>query len=269
MSVCVVADYPLPSKHFIGGTSVGAIICCDTKITAPGRSFSILAAKRRAVSENVMVCYTSSNFFVTTAALNYSTNRRVCLKRLGGNLRAHHERWGGLTELLAVVWHKDQLSPQILELMPDRYEPVPRKGVVGIGDAGALLKFRELLSAHLESRTEIPQTPEAIEGLSKSIGRPISHDYGRGLLRGATEVACAMSDAIKEAGGPTVGLPLVVNIILPKLGVQNVEIPVMSLATSVWDSITPGSRPVVLPVNKPDRSPAWHGRRSAVQLLSW
>ncbi len=86
-------------------------------------------------------------------------------------MRAHHEKWGGLTELLAVVWHRDKQSPQILELMPDTYEPRPRHGVIGIGDDAVLRRFKELLSEDLDSRI-LQMTPEVLDGLSKSVGHP-------------------------------------------------------------------------------------------------
>ncbi len=253
----------------VGGTSVGAIICCDTKVTAGGKTISVLAAKRRPVSQNVMVCYTSDNFFVTTTALNYSVNRRVCLKRLGDNLRFHHRRWGGLTELLGVVWHRDRLSPQILEVMPDAYEPRPRSGIVGIGDRAVLERFRELLTGHLESSTQISHTPESIAGLSKAVGSQLNPDWSSALLNGATVLAAALRDSINQVGGPTVGLPLVVNIILPKSGVQSVQVVMISTSGGEIGWATEGDRLVTLPSNPPTRTRQWVGNRSALQLLSW
>ena len=117
MSVCIVAEYPFPTGRIAGGAAVGAIICTDTKVTTletiPRAS---LAAKQRPVSDNIVVCYTSGYLQVTTAALNDSVGRRVSLRRLGRNLRAQHEKWGGYTELIAVIWHRDRPSPQISNL---------------------------------------------------------------------------------------------------------------------------------------------------------
>jgi hypothetical protein len=77
MSVCIVAEFPFPTTRMIGGTAVGVIICTDTRLTTiGGRPLAVLAAKQRPVSENIMTCCTSSNFTVTTAALNHSSNRR-------------------------------------------------------------------------------------------------------------------------------------------------------------------------------------------------
>jgi hypothetical protein len=220
VSVCVVAEYPFPSDKIVGGTPYGVVVCTDTKITRPGRAIKLLAAKQRPVSENILVCYTSSNFPVTTTALNVSTERRACLKRLGRNLHAHHGKWGGLTELLAVVWHRDKVSPTVLELMPTKYEPRVRNGIVGIGDRDVLARFRELLDSHFESdKAEIPMTLEALEGLSKAMGGPLNFNFTQAVLNGATPIAAALDQAVTDVQSPYCGTPIVVHFVIPKTGV--------------------------------------------------
>ena len=182
MSVCIVAEYPLPSK-MVGGRPVGVIVCTDTKgLSAAGRPLAVLLGKQRPVSQNIMVCYTSSNFSVTSTALNYSSDRRISLRRLGRNLQSHHGRWGGLTELLAVVWHRDREAPQVLELMPDAYEPTPRHGIIGIGDTNVLDRFQELLGNHIQSQNPIPWTAEGLENFERSTGHKIPHDFSQDVL---------------------------------------------------------------------------------------
>jgi hypothetical protein len=272
MSVCIVAEYPFPTTLQIGGTAVGAIVCTDTRLTTPeGKSFKLLAAKQRPVSENILVCSTSSHFAVTTAALNYSSNRKVSLRRLGANMRAHHEKWGGFTELLAVVWHRDKESPQVLELMPESYEPRLRRGIIGIGDSAVLQRFREVLRERM-SRNPLQMTPEAKEGLSRSIARmggTFIHDFGPELLSGAGEIAGFLENAIVEVGGPTVGPPLVVDIVMPKLGCRRVQIPSFNIFTMEARSLTARTQLALPSTKRLAKIARWNGDRTATQLLSW
>jgi hypothetical protein len=124
----------------------------DTRLsTSFGRPVTKLWRKQRPISENIMVCYTSMNYSATVDALNNSMSRRVSLKTLGQNIRHHHAKWGGFTELLAIVWHQDREAPQILELMPDAYKPKPRTGIIGIGHDD-VLKRVEAMIQRLHSR---------------------------------------------------------------------------------------------------------------------
>ena len=118
VSVCVVAQFPWSAIRSVTETEPpGAIICSDTRITADGQKIiPWFCSKLEPIGKNLAVCYTSSNAAATILALK-TVGQYSNVKRVGNSLRDAHERYGGITELIAVVSRRDQ-APQLLELMP-------------------------------------------------------------------------------------------------------------------------------------------------------
>jgi hypothetical protein len=197
MSVSIVAEYPWNAIRDLAAPDPPAVIvCCDTRVIGPSRGpLPHFAAKFRRVGRGIFVTYTSSNLFATTKALD-EVSKRADARQIGEKLRQLHRKFGGATELLAVAWGAGaELQP--LEVMPPDYLPRPVTGIVGIGDRGVLSHFRSNFverPPHL-----VPVTPQIAKGISKAVGREIKPWSGT--------VFAEFSNAVKDAGGPTVGLP--------------------------------------------------------------
>jgi hypothetical protein len=176
MTVCVVAEFPwLAVKSLAGSQPPAAIVCTDTRVVLKGKEIAVRAdnnepywiGKQRTFGDNLIVCYTSANIDVTTAALD-RIKSGADVKSLGRSLFRFHRQYGGFTELLTVVWPHDADKPQILEVMPPLYEPRPRSGIVGIGNPQVLERFTSELDETPSSLVwPIPTEAEVIELLER------------------------------------------------------------------------------------------------------
>ena len=267
MSVCIVAQFPW---HAILGVTEaeppGAIVCSDTGISSAGQQASpFLCSKQEPIGKNIVVCYTSSNAAATILGLKKVRNHWN-VKRIGESLRDVHRKKGGTAEVIAVVSRKGQ-APQILELMPPRYIPHPRRGVVGIGDRAVLDWFRgnfvEDPTPELEAQ-RLP--PEAVEGLAHFMGHPVEFPpITYPLEQAALSLTAAFTEGIRISGGPTVSLPVQV------MTISGGEPRALGVTTTAdlenWEDVTADRADVriprpVPPVMQPDDT-----KRSAVQLF--
>jgi hypothetical protein len=164
MSVSIAAEYPWNAIRDLAAPDPRAVIVyCDTRVVGRNRRpLPHFAAKFRRVGGSIFVTYTSSHFFATTKALNEVTNRADA-RQIGDKLKQYHGKFGGATELLAVVWG-DGVKLQPLGVMPPDYLPRPVSGIVGIGDRGVLSHFRPNFVERPPNR--IPVTPEMLKGLA-------------------------------------------------------------------------------------------------------
>jgi len=81
------------------------IMCSDTLVVAGQQQhpLDILLAKQYDLSQNLVVCYASSNVDATVRAVVRCAGTSN-VRRLGEVLRESHERYFGVTEMLACVW---------------------------------------------------------------------------------------------------------------------------------------------------------------------
>lgn len=203
-------------------------------------------SKQRLVAPNILVCYTTSHGSATTAALQWSWGKRS-VRRIGEALKASHQHYGGLTQLIAVVWRLKSL-PQVLELTPPEYRPQPRTGIIGIGDPGPLQWFRENFQ---EDPRPILQrstaTPEMVDAISKHIGQRVDFPGPTFTIDDAAlNVAGALTIGIEQKGGPTVGLPLQV-MVVHKGAVRQVPVVVLTENAKNVTMATIDHRQVKLP----------------------
>jgi hypothetical protein len=122
----------------------------------------------------------------------------------------------------------------------------------------------------INDRIPVSDSALALANLSRSAGFPVKHNFARDVLSAAGPIAAFLETAIAEVGGPTVGPPLLVDIVVPEFGVKRVEIPAINMTTHEVRFVT-ARKPVGLPPTK-GRLPkvaTWKGNRTATQLLSW
>jgi hypothetical protein len=210
MSVCVVAEYPWRAIKQLVGTNgpPSVIMCSDTRLCVGPAHLAVPLSKQYGFSRNLAVCYTSSNVEITTRALDECAGTSN-VKRLGASLRDLHADYGGVTQLIAVVWTTGH--PRILEVMPPSYVPKPRSGIVGIGSLAVLRRFRELFLEDPSSYCPLEVTPEMLSGLSKALGYPVTlDDFGSRfpIEQAMVNIATALSEAIESVNDRTVALPL-------------------------------------------------------------
>jgi len=265
MSVCVVAEYPwsaaLPQAQ---QEPPGVIICSDTRVTAGGgQLLPWMCSKQEPVAKNILVCYTTSSNAAATIRALKDTPTPWSLAAIGESLRNTHGRYGGTAELVAAVWRNAR--HQILELMPPDFRPLLRRGIVGIGDRQVLEWFRENFVDVPPPDAAAGFSPQALESLSRMIGRPVELPPPRFPIgQAALSVAAAFVEGIRVAGGSTVGLPVQV------MTVQSGEIRAWGVTATVdqtqWESVTIDRDHVRVPKAKPPACPQDRDRRTAVQL---
>lgn len=205
MTSCIVAQYPWSAiSPIIGSEPPGAIVCTDTRITKRGgiREKGDYAKQGR-LTRNMHACYTSSNVSATNLVLTRVRNNWT-VADVGRALKTAHEEYGGLTELIVVVCRRNE-APQILELMPPVYMPVPRTGVIGIGDPKVRQSFRKYFIK--EGRANyVPPSPELLARITQQFGQIKLVSYR--IHDAAINVAQAVAEAIKIEQPSTVGLPI-------------------------------------------------------------
>jgi hypothetical protein len=208
MSVCVVATYPWQSiSHFRGLGTPGAMVCSDTRLSSNKGPIKFLQSKQRLNAPDLLVCFTSSHLAATTEALKRSWGMRN-VKKVGQALKDEHRKWGGCTEMLALVW-KGRSKPQLFELMPYKYHPTQRRGIVGIGDNAVLEWMREHFPTDDPSDSAPALSPAAIGSLSATVGHPVTFPPPSfSIDEAALRVAMVFSEGITQAGGDTVALPV-------------------------------------------------------------
>jgi len=222
-----------------------------------------LFSKQRLLAPNILVCYTTNNGAATTLALNSNWGARN-LKRIGAALRETHERYGGLTELIAVVWRK-RIPPQILELMPPHYVPRSRTGVIGIGDPAVLEWFR----LNFRAAPDPPYVPstEELESLSRAVGSPVTYSVPPYTIdEAALNVGAALSEGIRQAGGITVGLPIQV-MTVARGAVRTIPI-TSTTDLKTWEDLTVDPSGVRVPAPNPPVVAKDPRPRSASQLVT-
>lgn len=208
MSVCVVAQFPWSTiRSVTTNEPPGVIVCSDTRIVAGKKVIPWLCSKQEPIGKNILVCYTSSNAAATSFGLK-RVRHDSNVKRIGISLKQAHERYGGITEAIAVVWRRHQ-TPQILELMPPRYIPRPRQGIIGIGDREVLHWFCDNFVADPPEDLVTPPPPALLEAIAQAMGHPFVLPPARfPIKQAALQVAAAFTEGIRLAGGPTVSLPV-------------------------------------------------------------
>lgn len=211
MSVCVAAEYPwFNIRHLRGLELPGVAVLSDTRVTSSrGTIHPWVAAKQKPLKRSIFVCYTSSNVAVTLHALRQALSRRD-VKAIGRSLREAHERYGGVAELLTVVWTR-KLPPQLLELMPPDYAPRRRRGIVGIGDRAVLAWLQENFPDPSLRVAESQDLMEALREASAGKIEVVKPHYG--IEQAAVSIVAAFSEAIRLAGGQSVGLPVQLAVI--------------------------------------------------------
>lgn len=227
-------------------------------------------SKQRVFSDNLIICYTSVNLFVTTRALDRAENAsaKPSVKRIGEYLKQEHEQYGGLTELVAVVWRANSPVPQMLELMHPDYMPKPRQGIVGIGDRLVLERFKELFQNPPPSALQLVESaefakkhPKLFENLPPGAMRIDSLEK-----QTVAEIGAALTQAVEEASSDSVGYPLEINW-LSKQGLVPINISIRRNDTETWERVSADPKDLSLPSNPPQYSEREKGRGSAVQLI--
>ena len=262
MSVCLVAEYPWPQiRHLRGLEEPGVVVLSDTRLSSPdGRPWTPwVVAKQGAVERNIFVCYTSSHVGVTIRALSATVSRRD-VKRVGAALRELHQRHGGATELLVVVWRRRQ-RPQVLEVMPPGYAPRKRTGVVGIGDRAVLEWIRENLPDVAETERQ-QKFVESFRGRMPGIQVP---EPRYGIDQAAMQLVAAMYEGITQAGGSTVGLP--VQLALVHRGEVRVENVAMTADLTTWEEVAILPHQLKMPKLQLVRMAEDNAKRTAVQIF--
>jgi len=205
MSVCVAAQFPwFNITHLPGLDMPGVVVCSDTRVVRGlGKVLPFFASKQNLLSRNIFVCYTSTNVYATFQALGNSFGTKN-VKAIAASLREAHSKWGGYTELLAIVWTR-KFPPQILELMPPGYGPKPRSGIVGIGDREVLTWMRDNFP---KPNVEAPISADALEKAREFFGEFTLPEPSFSIDEGGLQVVAAFSEAISQVGSPTVALPI-------------------------------------------------------------
>jgi hypothetical protein len=187
----------------------------------------------------------------------------LTISRIGVALKETHNRYGGITELLAVAWRK-QRPPQLLELMPPQYSPRPRTGVVGIGDPAVLDWFR--LNFRATPDPPYALSPEDLEALSRAVGKPVTYDPPPYTIdEAALNVGAALSEGIGQAGGVTVGLPI--QIMTVTLGTVRTFGITSTTDVQTWEDITVDRATLRVPSADPPVVAKDPSSRSAAQLV--
>lgn len=259
----MVAQYPWASiERQAAKEPPGAIVCTDTRVTQGSKALPWLFCKQRLFAPNILVCYTSSNAPATTLALHKSWGARK-VRAIGQCLKEVHDKYGGITEPIAVVWRKRQ-PPQILELMPPSYHPTPRFGIVGIGDQGVLQWFKGNFRA-------APDPPPALshedwQALARAVGGPITYEQRSYTIEeAALNVGAALAEGISQAGGPTVALPI--QVMTVSRGVVTAHQLTATTDLQNWESITVDPDVLKVSAIKPPVTGQDRRSRSAIQLL--
>lgn len=265
MTACIACEFPWAAISTVSKSEQpGVIICTDTRVTK-GKDIVVPGAwaKQEQVARNIVVCYTSSNLAATATALA-SVVRTKSVRTIGIALKNVHKRKGGFTELLAVVWRGDGV-PKVLELMPPEYEPRPRRGVLGIGDADILQSFREQFFEQPRPDLLHPMTDEARASLSQAIGRPVPPP--RYTVNDAvTTVASAFVEAIRLCRKPTVEIPVQISritdgrVTLSKLAVS-------ADAGETWTQVSAGPHEATPYPPGPAVTRPYLARLTALQLF--
>lgn len=239
----------------------GVIVCTDTRVTTPALNrVQGDYAKQGRLAKNVHVCYTSSNLGATNIALT-QVKDSWSIADIGEALKTAHEQYGGFTELVAVVC-RGKKAPQILELMPPQYRPVPRKGVIGIGDLEVRRSFPKNFIE--EGRANfVPPSPEELERAARHLGRPVDLRYR--IHDAALNVAQALAEAIRISRPLTVSLPIQLTTI------SNREVKWYAIASSpdskTWKIISARPQDVRIPRFRPAKIDPDNKRRTAEQLF--
>jgi hypothetical protein len=188
------------------------------------------------------------------------------VKRVGQALKEQHDAFGGFTELLAVV-SPGTAAPQVLELMPQDYKPTPRAGIIGIGDGAVLNWITENFPTDPPHDAASALSPEAIASLMRVVDGPITLPAPSFTIdEAALRVTAALSEGIREAGGPTVDLPL--QVMTVEAGGLIRAIGIGSTADlETWDDVTAESTDLVFPKLALSPMPRFHTHRTAVQVL--
>lgn len=262
-----MAQYPWKAASARAlGEPPGVIVVTDTRVTVGDRPGTPLYAKQRLQSPNIVVCFTSSHGAATETALRGAYGKRS-VRAIGEHLREAHLRFGGFTELLAVVWRGD-LVPQILEVMPPTYQPISRTGVVGIGDGGVLSFFKAKAIDDPDKREgKTTPSPEMIAMMEEQFGYAYTEPAFT-IDEAATLTAAAVAVGIAEAGGVTVALPLQAWTIQRGV-VRNVSIAMSNKGDPTRvRSITTTSDKVGRPATASSSIARYSGpQRKAIQLL--
>lgn len=267
MSVCVVASYPWAKIAGLADLDEpGVVVCSDTRATQGSDVLIWKFSKQRLTAPNILVCYTTSHGAATTAALQQSWGRRD-VRRISEALKVSHATYGGLTELLVVVWRRGG-TPQILELMPPSYRPQPRSGIIGIGDPGPLEWFRANFEEDPRPRLELSTpTPELVFAVAQHFGEPIEFPSVRYTIRDAAlSVGSALTVGIQTSGGRTVGLPIQA-MIVHRGEVEQIPIVMSSADLKDFSSVTVEHHETKLPAPVFPRIPLDGARRRATQLF--
>lgn len=261
MSVCIVAEYPWRQIAHLQGLEIpGVVVLSDTRLTASGgRVLPWIAAKQGPLKRNVFVCYTSSNVGVTLRTLSASVHRRD-LRAVGAMLRELHERYGGITELLAVVW-KRNFQPQVLELMPPQYIPRKRTGVVGIGDRAVI----EWFTANLPAVDETERQQHFLDEMRARMPGVTFPEHRFGIDQAAMQLVACLHEGITQVGGVTVGLP--VQLALVHMGQVRVENVVMTADLTTWNEVAILPTRIKMPKLPLARTTVDDMPRSAVQIF--
>ncbi|HEX3036972.1 MAG TPA: hypothetical protein VHT73_17935 [Thermodesulfobacteriota bacterium] len=229
-----------------------------------GYIYPILAPKQLGFSQNLVACYTSSHLYATIAALDKVIETKD-VKKIGKSLKEIHAKYGGITELIAVVWRRPNFVPQILEVMPPEYKPKPRTGIMGIGDRRVLQRFKELFREDPSDSCPIEPTPQMIENISKAVGYPVTFGSRFPIGQAFAQIAGAFSQAIEEVNSPSVGLPIQITMIT-KTGIYSREA-LIRRSEGVWGRFTARREELALPTNEPTVINQQTDRRTAVQLF--
>lgn len=264
MSVCIIAQYPWrAAEPFTAGEPAGVIVCNDTRVTVGQRTIEVIFPKQFKLARNMAVCYTSSNLYATTQAFAQSFHSHD-LRKVGRALYKAHKVFGGTTELLGVVSRRGRI-PQVLELMAPKYEPLPRSGILGIGDSGALDWFKGNFNPIYPPPTPALSTA-AMESLQRAAGRPLEFLPSRFRISdAAVQVAGALHESIIRGGGHTVGLPIEV-LTFTADGIFRGRVATLPDG-GVWTTITADPSALRIPPMSPCKIQVDRSHRTARQLF--
>jgi hypothetical protein len=238
--------------------------------------YPFFTAKQLELLPNLVVCYTSTNLYATVAALNeFKEIRKVTgkvkdLQQFGNSLRNYHTRYGGIAEVLAVIWRRPNFEPHVLEVMPIQYLPKQRCGGVDIGDKQTLQRFLQIfqreLSFALSNLSPPKMAPEVLEAWAKRLGDADPFRRPLTLRNAATLIVGSLSDAIKEANSPTVGLPLQ-GTLITHVGIIPIGASQRHLDSGTWKRLTFEMKELTLPSNKPSPTKFPQYECTAMQLF--
>jgi hypothetical protein len=266
LSVCVVAQYPWPRISDLATSEPpGAILCSDTRLsTSSGKAFAAFWSKTEPLGHNIVVSFTSNNAAATVWGLE-KVKKEWRPNRVAESLRTAHSKYGGFSEILAVVSRKGQ-APAILELMPPDYQPKVRHGIVGIGHRGVLDWIRQNGSDDVPPEKRWTPPAEVVESLARTVGHPVSFRAPSFTIeQAAMHVAAPMSEAIRLAGDATVALPL--QVVTVSDGVARTLSITSSADMQTFEDVTIERDKVRLIRPQPPIVAPFHGRRKATQLF--